>query len=719
MLAGAQTSLTELKSAVIALDLKPGAVRLEPKPATAPPSSLKTAAKTALRTAAARNPQLADYAAFLLATAQFDGQDYASVPVTVERILTQVPASPLAGQAVLLGARALENNNRAADAVTLLRTRSRLLAQPQGDLETSRAMLAAGDQAGAAIYAERVYYGYPASMEAADAQVTIAAVQANLGERYPPVLGSARLSRALKLLDAGDALKARRELVALSEATTSQLSGAERDTARVKIGVADYVARNNLAAQRYLKALAVESPTADAERIYYLFLCARRASDRAAMDAALAQFARLYPSSPLRVDALIASANISLVENQPDLYEPQYRACSQSSALTVSKDKIAQCHWRVTWLHYLQRRPDAADLLREHLRLYPDSENASAALYYLARTAEDKGDRTSSAAYDREIARRYPNRYYGVLAQVRTEEQTGAGQTGAQALADFPPAPLAKVKHFEPNATSRYRMERARLLASADLVDWAEYELRYAAAHEDQPQVTALELARLEAREGSPDQALHDLKHFVPDYLSLALATAPSVAATPDSSQTEFWQLAFPLPYRGELEKLAREYNMDPFLMAALIRQESEFNPKAVSSANARGLTQIMPATGRDLSRRLGLRTYTLDQLFTPQVNLRMGTYYLKSIADHLAMGTWGAAGRWEAALAAYNAGLGRVDTWSKWSEFREPAEFVETIPFTQTREYVQIVMRNADIYRRLYPAPAGLPVARVSYLVK
>jgi soluble lytic murein transglycosylase len=701
VLPGADAPLADLKSSVIALDLKPGAVRLEPKPTAA--------SLAALKTAAARNPKLADYTAFFLATAQFDSQDFASVPATVERVFTQLPPSPLTGQAALLAARALENNGRPADAAALLRNRSRALPQPQGDLETARAMLSAGDQPGAAIYAQRVYYGYPASIEAGAAQAIIATLQTNLAERYPPVLGSTLLSRALKLLDAGDGVKAKRELVALSEGTASPLAGAERDAARVKIGVADYVARNHLAAQRYLKALTVESPAADAERIYYLFLCARRASDRAGMDAALAQFARLYPSSPFRVDALTAFANISLVENQPETYEPLYRACSQVPAALTGKDKIAQCHWRVTWLHYLQRRPDSSELLREHLRLFPDSENASAALYYLSRTSEAKGDRATSAAYDREIARRYPNRYYGVLARTRTEEQPALRATVSQPLADFPPSPPAKLRSYDPNVTSRLRIERAHLLASAELEDWAGFELRYAASHEDQPHLTALELARLEAKMGLPEQALHDLKHFVPDYLSLEMTAM-------DATQREFWQLAFPLPYRADLERFARDYDMDPFLMAALIRQESEFNPKAISAANARGLTQIMPATGRDLSRRLGLRTYTLTQLFLPQVNLRMGTYYLKSIADHLAMGRWETAGRWEAALAAYNAGLTRVDTWSKWSAFREPAEFVETIPFTQTREYVQIVMRNADIYRRLYPAQAGLPVARVSY---
>jgi soluble lytic murein transglycosylase len=101
--------------------------------------------------------------------------------------------------------------------------------------------------------------------------------------------------------------------------------------------------------------------------------------------------------------------------------------------------------------------------------------------------------------------------------------------------------------------------------------------------------------------------------------------------------------------------------------------------------------------------------------LFQPQVNLQLGAYYLRSVADSV-------DGRWEAALAAYNAGLSRAKDWSTWGEFREPAEFVETVPFTQTREYIQIVLRNAEIYRQLYAEPktaaakSAAPASRVSY---
>src|SRR5262249_35011004 len=147
-------------------------------------------------------------------------------PQTLEPIFVQRPASPLTERALLLGAQAYERSNRAADAVILLKRSPRALPQPQGDLEMAKALVASGDGAGAAIFAQRVYHTYPSTPEANDAEVLMLSLRNDLGSSYPPVLGSTMLARALKLLNSGEPLKARRELVALQ----SQLTGAELDT---------------------------------------------------------------------------------------------------------------------------------------------------------------------------------------------------------------------------------------------------------------------------------------------------------------------------------------------------------------------------------------------------------------------------------------------------------------------------------------------------------
>jgi soluble lytic murein transglycosylase len=628
-------------------------------------------------------PKLADYVAWFLASAQFDAQEYAEVSKTLEGVWLQSPASPLASRAALLDARALEQAGNPQGALEVLRKYYDKLPQPQGDLAMAAAFAASGDPVSAAVYDQRVYYGFPASSEAAQADSEAAKLRTQLGGRYPPAPGGAMLGRAVKLLDAGQTERARKEFIAL----VPQLDGAERDAARVKIGVADYIAKDIGVAQRYLTGLLVESPEADAERLHYLLLCARRLNHREAMNEALDRLERLHPHSPWRMEALQTVGNAYLVDNQMDAYEPLYRACYESFR---EDPKAAGCHWKVAWGHYLRRRADAADLLREHLRWFPASENAPAALYFLGRLAEASQDWAAARVYYREVVSEYPNYYYNALARDRLEagkeNAAGPASSASEFLRTIGFPQRARIRSFDPNPTAQGRIERSRMLSSAGLEDWAEIELRYAAQYEDQPHVMGLELASIANRRAEPDQALRYLKRYASDYLYLPLDSAPP----------EFWKLAFPIPYRADVERYSRQNGLDPFLMAALIRQESEFNPKAVSKSNARGLTQIMPATGRELSRRLRVKSYSTARLFQPSVSLQFGSYYLKSVAASL-------GGRWEAALAAYNAGLTRANTWLTWGDFQEPAEFIETVPVSQTRNYVQVVLRNADVYRRLY----------------
>jgi soluble lytic murein transglycosylase len=147
------------------------------------------------------------------------------------------------------------------------------------------------------------------------------------------------------------------------------------------------------------------------------------------------------------------------------------------------------------------------------------------------------------------------------------------------------------------------------------------------------------------------------------------------------------------------LKKFSVANGLDPYLVASLIRQESEFNPLAVSRANAVGLMQLLPRTGKLVAHQEKLRRYSASQLFTPAVNLELGTRYFRGMVDQF-------GGSFEYALAAYNAGTDRVEDWLSQGKYRDAQEFVESIPFTETREYVQAILRNASVYRQLYGTP-------------
>ena len=236
----------------------------------------------------------------------------------------------------------------------------------------------------------------------------------------------------------------------------------------------------------------------------------------------------------------------------------------------------------------------------------------------------------------------------------------------------------------EANAPTRLRIDRARLLMLAGLPDAADAELRFGAKTDtEQPHLLALEMARSMP---SPFHALRIMKSFIADYLAIPFEGAP----------LKFWQTLFPLPYKDDVLSNAKSRDLDPYSVAALIRQETEFNPDAHSPANAYGLMQLVLPTGRMMGRQTGVTVTSSRTLLNPSVSIQLGTHYLQSQLNN-----WN--GDWVETLAAYNAGPGRVREWLKLGPFREPAEFVESIPFNETREYVQAVLRNAEMYRIVY----------------
>jgi soluble lytic murein transglycosylase len=158
------------------------------------------------------------------------------------------------------------------------------------------------------------------------------------------------------------------------------------------------------------------------------------------------------------------------------------------------------------------------------------------------------------------------------------------------------------------------------------------------------------------------------------------------------------WKTLYPLPYEAALRREAAKSDFDPMFAAGLIRQESTFQADAVSHANAIGLMQVLPKTGKLLAKQLKVR-YTRDKLFEPDYNLELGMLYIADLVRQ--------TGAPEYAAAAYNAGEDRIAAWKAERNYEEIPELVESIPFTETRDYVQIVLRNTAVYRMIYGQPS------------
>ncbi len=632
-------------------------------------------ALTHLKAASKRLPELADYTAYLSAVAESGLRQFADTASTLQPVWQSTPASPLVTKATLLQAESFLEGGNPAGAVTLVQQHLADLSAPQAELLLARGYEAQNDAASAAQHYQKIYLEYPLSKEAADAEAALT--------RYPGIPPEALFARGLKLETGGDYTRAGKELTAL----LPRLSGENFDLARVRIGAAAYLARENESAYKYLISFQASTPEPEAERLYYLLETQRRLNRLDEMNATLEKLTQSNPQSHWRFEALVSAGNYYAAHDQPETAQPLYRTCYESFA---NDPQSAACQWKVTWFTYLRDPASAEGMLREHLSRYPASDQVSSALYYLGRIAESKSDWAAARAYYDTINNAYPNYYYAVLARERLETPSIASAAASAGTKQFLTGAQFVNRHapenFDATPLTKQRIARAHLLDVAGLADSADGELRFGAKVDGQPQIMALELAELASERDSPAQAIRYIKHYAPSYLSMSLDAAPD----------RFWRLAFPLPYRKSLEEYCREQGLDPYLMAALIRQESEFNANAVSPANARGLAQVMPATGRQLNRKLRIPRYNTAMLFTPDTNLKMGTYYLKQLSDEL-------QGKWEATLASYNAGKSHVTKWMASANFREPAEFVESIPFNETRVYVQSVLRNAEVYRKLY----------------
>ncbi len=647
-----------------------------------------TAATEYAQEASKRAPVLDDYANYVRAEAEYKLRHYKEVDKAVAHVFTHDPVSPLTGAAAALAVQSSLEADKPKSALDLIRKYYKRIPQPQADSLLARCFQASGDLPQAAAYFQRVYYNYPKSQGAQDAEGSLSDLKTRLAENYPPPLPTAMLARAMKLIDARDYPAARSEL----KAAIPQLGGTQLDLARVRLGEVDFLHGDYKTAKNYLSGLQVNDPDADAERLDYLIRSVLKIDSDADVKAYLQILGVKYPQSKWRLDVLMTVANMALVQNDAKTFMPLFSACAASFP---DDEGAERCHWRVAFEKYRRHDAGMVDLLRAFLTTFPDSDDANASLYYLARTAESKDDDGSARAYLDAILDHYPNTYYALQARQRLKRKQLHAAEPSPLVLEF----LRGIKwpsrrrlaSLEPDQDTEKRLERARLLRLALLDQWAETELTFGAKNDgNQPYVYAYELAKIASKRGDADQAIRYIKAYAPGYLRLM----------PNDVPPAFWRMAFPMPYRTAILSYSRAQKIDPFLVCALIRQESEFNPKAISYAHAYGLMQVRPTTGRDLARQLRIRHFTTRQLLTPDRNVQLGTKYfrwlLDSVGDHP-----------EEALAAFNAGKSRVDLWSTWGPFSEPAEFIETIPFTQTREYVQVVLRNAEVYQRLY---AGVP---------
>jgi soluble lytic murein transglycosylase len=615
---------------------------------------------------------LGDYALYWSAEADHALNRNAEAVAKIKKLRVQYPDSVMSEQALELLDDAALASSDSQSVLDALGAFSATDSTPALILARGQAREMAGQLQPAANDYLNVYYHFPQSTQAHEAGIKADLLRSKLGPAFPVTPLDVRISRAETLFSSHAWFEAREAYIQL----LPDVSGADRDRAQVRIAQCRVSLGAPLTA---LTELTVSDPDADAERLYWIAQAYRTQQKEAEMLAAVEAASARAPDSRWVELSLFSAGNYFWVQLDRDRAAAFYSRVAQGFPGNLD---APTADWRVAWIAFREHKPETLALLKQHLSRYPNSSFITDDLYWLARASEAAGDAPAARAYYQKLIDRFPRAYFGGLAMTRISNMGAGDPDPIDALAKI--APLPPVRPLGPIPDSAApRQARADALRSIAFDSSAELELRTAFAATGEPSLL-LEAAKAAADAGHYAVSISTARQIVPGLEARRLDDLPR----------EVWRVAYPLPYEKQLRDDAARAGVDPMVVAGLIRQESAYDANAISHANAYGLMQLLPKTARLLARQLRVG-YSRGRLTDPGYNLRLGTVYLANLKQ-----VWGS---FEAALAAYNAGEDRVGTWRTGQSYAEPAEFVESIPFTETREYVQIVLRNSGTYRALY----------------
>jgi len=566
------------------------------------------------------------------------------------------------------------------EAIDALEAYSGTTSKPTLLFDRAHAYQAAHQLARAAKDYQTVFYKYPLADEAKPAGSALSQVMHALGKEYVYPGVEIQQQRAQAFYDAHKWKEARGEFEKL---LTMLKDAANPVRQRAQLRIAE--CRVQLKGSPTLIA-AVQTPDieVDAERLYALSQAYRTAKKEAEMFTALNTLAQSYPVSKWNEDGLMAAGNYHWVELEREKAAEAYQRVLDS----FPNGKYAfNCEWRITWVAYLDRHPDVDDRLTNFLLKYPVSSNSVDALYWLGRNAERSGNAARARSLYSKAAERFPQTYFGNAAAARLAKLGPGEENAPEFFEKIPPPPSLRSFDDPIPVAAQERWERAQALRAIAFDSSAEQELKNAYFATSSPRFL-LEAAQAAFDQGHYGAGMAYARVIVPNFDSRKISEVPVAA----------WKALYPMPYEAALRREAAKNDFDPMFAAGLIRQESTFQADAVSPKNAIGLMQVLPKTGKLLARQLKVR-YTKNKLFEPDFNIEVGMAYIANLVRQ--------TGAFEYAAAAYNAGEDRIAAWKSERNYEEIPELVESIPFTETREYVQVVLRNTEVYRMIYGQPS------------
>jgi soluble lytic murein transglycosylase len=629
-------------------------------------------AESALAQARRADGELSDYVDFLDAEASHAAGDDAAAESTLHGFTDRYPESIFDNQTPELEANVLMgmNNLTAARQVLAAAAESGAADRPGFQLVEGEVEQALGQQQAAQATFKRVLLEHPLSPEAQTARAKLTATGAE---------ASLTVTELRSLADAY--YNAGRY-----EEAAEQFQALEREPGLDK-AAHDGFELSEAACQLKLKRLTVAEATAlpdspdenGAHRLDLLMELARGRDDGDTLKQIVSEMETRFPHSAWLADALFSSGNMYLLKRD---YPTAIQYYSELATRFPGDKNAAAAHWRSGWLSYRSGLyKNAEQIFDDQIHSYPSAVETVSALYWRGRLFETQDHNAASAAANyRAIIHAYQHFFYAQMARQRLST-LGATQPASDPQLDrFQPTPLPHLVDTFPEDSPH--LAKARLLANAGLNEYIAQEIK---ADPDSASWSALAEAQIYSSYGETHRAVRSLKRALPGSASASIESIPLV----------YWRILFPEPWWDTIQAESAKNNLDPYLVASLIRQESEFDPSAISHANAYGLMQLLPVVGKKMAHEEGITSFQTFQLLDPAMNIRLGTRYLRQMLDRF-------GGVQEYALAAYNAGDNRVVDWQAAGPYSGIDEFVESIPFTETREYVEAILRNEETYRAI-----------------
>jgi soluble lytic murein transglycosylase len=538
-------------------------------------------------------------------------------------------------------------------------------------LALARANQMTGNVDEAARLYRHIFLTFPLSNEGQQAKTQLAVVGA-----AAPLTMAERRAHADALYAGGRYADASEEYRALANDSSASDPQA-RNALLVAAAASDF--KTKRLSKEQVDALPDTADQSGARRMYLAVEVARNRDDGNALQNLVTQMEQRFQDSPWLAEALYTSANMYLLKKD----YPQAIVYYTELATRFPTHRYApSSHWKAAWLNYRLGNYSAAALLFDkQIALYAGGKEIPAALYWRGRLYADQEHQPAmAAAYYQTVSNTFEHYYYAQLSRDRLAELGSVSPADVAMLQNIQREEIPALTDDVPEDDEH--VIKARLLANAGLNEYIPDEIKAADGSE---QWGAFAEAEIYSSDGETFRAMRVLKRALPFYTSAPIDTLPM----------GYWKILFPQQYWGAIQQDSAKNGLDPYMVASLIRQESEFNPTAISSANAFGLMQLLPSVGRSMAKEEGIHHFNEVELLNPETNIRLGTRYLKQTLDKF-------DGQAPYAFAAYNAGDSRVTDWQSIGKYHGMDEFVESIPFTETRDYVQAILRNESIYREL-----------------